>query len=116
MKRGAAILLAVATVLPVMYMFYFVSMIGSPAGHLTAEQSRAQFEVLFRLHLGTMGLMFVLLLVYIVYLFKTEHVPKDKKALWAVVLFMGNIIAMPVFWFLYVWKPLQGSRHDVNRS
>ena len=107
MKRGAAILLAIATVLPVVYMFYFFTAIGPPNGHMTSEESRAQFDLLFRLHLSTMALMFGLLLIYIVYLFKTEHVPKDKKALWAVVLFMGNIFAMPVFWFLYVWKPLQ---------
>ena len=108
MKRSAAILLAITTVLPVVYMFYFFSAIGPPGAHISVEESRAQFELLWRLHLGTMGLMVALLVVYIVYLFKTEHVPKDKKALWAVVLFMGNVIAMPVFWFLYVWKPLQG--------
>jgi hypothetical protein len=106
-KRGAAILLAFATALPVVYMFYFFTAIGPPDRHMTVEESRAQFEILWRLHMGTMALMLGLLVIYIVYLFKTDHVPKDKKALWAVVLFMGNIIAMPVFWFLYVWKPLQ---------
>jgi hypothetical protein len=49
---------------------------------------------------------FVLIFVYIRYLFKTDTVPKDKKALWAVVLFLGNMISMPIFWYLYVWKYL----------
>ncbi len=107
MNRGAAILLAIATALPIVYMFYFFSVFDSMGGQMTQEEMQAKFDLLFRLHLGTMALMVGLLAIYIAYLFKTEHVPKDKKVLWAVVLFMGNIFAMPVFWFLYVWKPLQ---------
>ena len=29
------------------------------------------------------------------------------KALWAIVLFLGNIFAMPVYWYLYIWKGSQ---------
>ena len=107
MNRSAAILLAIATALPIVYMFYFIAAFDSMSGQMTQEEMQAKFDLLFRLHLGTMALIGGLLIVYIVYLFRTEHVPKDKKALWAVVLFMGNILSMPVFWFLYVWKPLQ---------
>jgi hypothetical protein len=59
------------------------------------------------LHLAVMLLIWVLIATYIVYLFKTTHVPADKRALWAVVLFLGNMLAMPFFWYLYVWRPLQ---------
>ncbi|WP_159568540.1 hypothetical protein [Limnobacter sp. 130] len=113
MNRSAAIVLAIATFLPVGYMFYFFAAFGQMDDQMTPEEFQVKFELLFRLHLSTMALMVGLLIIYIVYLFRTEHVPKDKKALWAVVLFMGNIIAMPVFWFLYVWKPLQ--RGGVNK-
>ena len=41
---------------------------------------------------------------YIVYLFKTDRVPKDKKALWAAVIFLGHMFAIPVFWYFYVRK------------
>jgi hypothetical protein len=41
---------------------------------------------------------------YIVNVFRNERVDKDKKVLWAVVLFMGNMIAMPIYWYLYIWK------------
>jgi EamA domain-containing membrane protein RarD len=47
---------------------------------------------------------FALLAIYVRLLFKTERVPTDKKTLWAVVLFLGNMLAMPVFWYLYVWR------------
>ena len=53
------------------------------------------------------SLVFLLIISYIVYLFKTNYVPKDKKALWAVVIILFAVIAMPIFWYLYVWKPIQ---------
>jgi hypothetical protein len=36
--------------------------------------------------------------------FRNDQVEKDKKVLWAVVIFMGNMIAMPIYWYLYIWK------------
>jgi hypothetical protein len=45
-----------------------------------------------------------LLGIYIVNVFKNDRVSKDKKALWVVVLFLGNMIAMPVYWYLYIWE------------
>ena len=83
MNRSAAILLAIATVLPIVYMFYFFTAFDSMSGQMTQEEMQAKFDLLFRLHLGTMALIGGLLIVYIVYLFRTEHVPKDKKALWS---------------------------------
>jgi hypothetical protein len=43
--------------------------------------------------------------------FRNDRVDKDKKVLWAVVLFMGNMIAMPIYWYLYIWRevPTAGS-------
>jgi hypothetical protein len=41
--------------------------------------------------------------------FRNDHVDKDKKVLWAVVLFMGNMIAMPIYWYLYIWREEKGS-------
>jgi cytosine/uracil/thiamine/allantoin permease len=45
-----------------------------------------------------------LMVFYIVNVFRNDRVDKDKKALWAVVLFMGNMIAMPIYWYLYIWR------------
>jgi hypothetical protein len=43
--------------------------------------------------------------------FRTDRVPADKKALWAVVLFLGNFFAMPFYWYFYIWpKADDGSR------
>ncbi len=44
-----------------------------------------------------MALMLGLTVFYIVHVFRTDRVPADKKALWAVVLFLGNLLAMPFY-------------------
>ena len=60
--------------------------------------------LIFPLHLLTMLIVMALMVFYIVNVFKNERVDKDQKVLWAVVLFMGNMIAMPVYWYLHIWK------------
>jgi len=76
--------------------------------------------VLFPLHFLTMLEILALLVIYIMHVFKTDSVPQDKKALWAVVLFLGNMIAMPIYWYLYIWKearPEQGAESGtVNKA
>jgi uncharacterized membrane protein len=61
------------------------------------------FESLFSLHLATMGLTVVLMAIYLVIAYRSPRVPNDKRTFWAVVLFMGNMFAFPVFWYLFVW-------------
>jgi hypothetical protein len=57
-----------------------------------------------------------LIAFHIVYLFKTNRVPKDKKALWAAVIFLGNMVAIPVFWYLYVRKVDDPSDNDTSNQ
>ncbi len=111
MNRSAKILLAVATLWPVMYMFIFFAFIlsqvlsgvvggGSPSG----DGMPVAFAVIFVLHMLTIFWMFGLEIIYIINVFKNDRVEKDKKVLWAVVLFLGNMIAMPIYWYLYIWR------------
>jgi hypothetical protein len=76
----------------------------------SSSEARAHFDFMFRLGTAVVIECWLLVASYVIYVFKTRHVPSDKKALWAAVLFFGNIFAMPVFWFLYVWRPLQPSQ------
>lgn len=62
-----------------------------------SEASIDLFKIILPLHLGTMILLMVLLAIYIVNVFKNNTVESDKKALWAIVLFFGNIISMIVY-------------------
>lgn len=107
--KPAKILIAIATAWPLVYMFLFMCFMFSMvmrdfSGPHTRSEAPAAFQLLFLLHFLTILWIFGLLAFYITYLFKSDRVAQDKKALWAVVLFFGNMIAMPVFWYLYVWR------------
>jgi len=109
LNRVLAIVAAVLTIVPWVYVVFFLSYLmpkfrsfTTPGGP-SPEEFHHLFHSVFRWHLGIMGLVLALTILYIVHLFRTDRVPPDKKALWAVVLLLGNVLAMPVYWYFYVW-------------
>lgn len=98
------------TLWPILYMFLFMGMIFSQfmmmdfGGKAPTGEMPTMVKLIFPLHFLTMIWIFVLIAVYIRHVFRTEAVPQDKNALWAVVISCGNMMAMPVYWYLYVWK------------
>lgn len=121
LSKPKAILLAIATAFPVVYLFFFIGsmffmvlMIDKNQSDTAKDSMGSFFIALFVLHFVTIFWVWGLVAFYIVFLFKTDSVPKDQKALWAVVLFMGNLLAMPIFWYLHVWRPLQKSAASLS--
>jgi hypothetical protein len=78
-----------------LYMIGFMFMIGSMA--------MVDFDLLWKLHIGTMAATVVAMLVYVVHLFKTRRIDPMKKILWALALWCGAPIAMPIYFFAHVW-------------
>src|SRR5207342_1322914 len=110
LSKTTKLIVGALTVWPILYIFLFVAFTfgmlfymggASAGGH--AQEPPAAFLVLFVLHFATILMAIGLVAFYIVYLFKTDRVPQDKKALWAAVLFLGGMFAMPVFFYLYIW-------------
>lgn len=99
-------LLGFFTLLPVAYIIFFIAVIMMSLFRV-GERGQVSFIPLFIMHMAVTISSWVLLGYYLYFLFKTDRVKKDQKALWAVVLFLGNILAMPVFWYLYVLKPAE---------
>lgn len=109
MKKTTKILLGLATLWPFVYMilfFFFMlsSVLFMPGGAGEELGPRFFFAVLVALHLFTMLWVMGLTVFYMVNVFRNDRVDKDKKVLWAVVIFMGNMLAMPIYWYLYIWK------------
>ena len=109
MKKPTKILLGLASLWPLVYIVFFFIFVLSSFFFLSSSAGQGvgppvSFMVIFLLHLLTMLWIMALTVFYIVNVFRNERVDKDKKALWAVVLFMGNMIAMPIYWYLYIWK------------
>jgi uncharacterized membrane protein len=103
MNKTWKVLLGLLTLWPLCYLvlFFILTFIGIFFG----AASQAPFiQLILPVHLLTMLLIFGLVVFYIVNVFKNKRIESDKKALWAVVLFMGGMIAMPVYWYLFIWK------------
>ncbi len=113
LNRPAALLIALLTLAPWGYfVFFFTHVMANfatfPNASQPPDQAFQDFNMIFRLHMTVMALILILIAFYIVHLFRTDRVPADKKALWAVVLFLGNLLAMPVYWYLYMWPKANG--------
>ena len=110
-SRAVTILIGIASAWPVVYMCLFVAAFAysfSRAGSSTEPTGiLGLIQYIFILHLFTMLFILVLLTIYIVHAYRTDLVPNDKKVLWVVILFFGNAIALPVYWYLYMWRPLK---------
>ena len=111
MKKSTKILLGLATLWPFLYLilffiFFFSLFLFMPGPGGEESGPPFAFAVFIALHLLTMLWIMGLTAFYIVNIFRNDRVDKDKKVLWAVVIFMGNMIAMPIYWYLYIWKDL----------
>jgi hypothetical protein len=47
--------------------------------------------------------------LYVVYVFRSPTVPREKRGLWVAVIVFGGLFALPFFWFWYVWQPARVS-------
>jgi hypothetical protein len=106
MNRTLALTWGALTLAPILFFMYMV-FFHTPPQLTGPEEARAYSMLMFRLGGTVVVGGWLLVASYIIYVFKSRHVPSGKKVLWAAVLFFGNMLAMPVFWFLYVWRPLQ---------
>lgn len=104
LSKPAKILVLILTIFPLIYMGLFLAMIAATFTSRHEPDLFSHFGIFMAIHIGVILLMFALLAFYIVFLFKTNAVKNDMKALWAIVLFFGGPIAMPVFWYLYIWR------------
>jgi hypothetical protein len=105
MSKTAKIGLLAATAWPIVYIVLFTGFVFSMMLQTSsAGQAQDWFAPLMVVHLLTMLWCMALTAIYIVNVFGNDRVEKDKKALWAVVLFFGSILAMVVYWYLYIWR------------
>lgn len=120
MKKPTKIILGIATLWPILYMAIFFVFIFSQVFLFSQKEAPSQsgpppkFLMIFGLHFLTMLWIFALLIIYNVNVFRNNRVAKDKKALWAVVLFLGNMVAMPIYWYLYIWREPKETIEDTS--
>ena len=91
----AKILLGIASILPCI--FFILGAVVLTCG----SSSNICMAVLYVLTiLSVLGL----LIFYIVNVYRNNGVVENQKALWAALLFFGNIVIYPVYWYLHIWR------------
>ena len=106
MSKNKKLFLGAATFWPFLYIFIFMfAMFGMMAtmGPGSEGPPLAFFAIII-MHFITIFGVFGLMIYYIVHALKNEQLEGDRKILWAAVIFFGNMIAMPVYWYLKIWK------------
>jgi hypothetical protein len=98
-SRVTTILLGVITIWPIVYFVLFAAFLMFTFATIGTKPQGATFDLfryVFVLHLLTILLMFALTTVYIVHAFRTDRIAEDKRVLWVVILFFGDMIAFPI--------------------
>ncbi|MHC4278212.1 MAG: hypothetical protein ACYSTI_12975 [Planctomycetota bacterium] len=103
MNKLIALVLAAVTVAPIFYfllfaLYPFLVPLGTPAP--------TPLATILDLHMVFSIWSLALLVFYVGYLLRSDEVPTDKRALWGVVLLLGNVLTMPFFWYFYIWRPM----------
>ncbi len=108
-SRPATIAIGLLSVWPFLYMGLFFAAFAYmwySTPHRGQSGEPVIFKYIFALHCLTILLMFVLIGIYVFHAYKTDRIANDKKVLWVVILFLGNLMAFPIYWYLYMWTPV----------
>ena len=99
MGGGGRLLVGLATFLPLIYLFVFFAIFL--CGFFGPRDATLPLWF-FAVHVFVMLPSLILMVVYILDVFRNDQMRPDTKVLWTVVLLMGNTIAMPIYWLVYV--------------
>jgi hypothetical protein len=114
MSKAKRVLLGIATIWPVVYLFlfmsYIISMMALAGSHVGVGGGDAApffligFAGIFLLHLTTIFLSLGLMVYYIMHAVKSVHLDQTMRIVWVLLLCMMGMLAQPVYWYLYIWR------------
>ena len=121
MSRKNIIVLGFFTILPILY--YIISIcylfgIGLDIKNdaYTDGSISNMLKILLPIHFSVIINIIVLLVIYIKNAFKNTNIEETKRTLWVIVLFFGNIVSMPIYWYINIWKPLKKNKIENNEK
>ena len=95
---------------PPVYMLLFFALIIAAAirgGGDPDNDLLLPFGVLIGLHIATILLALGATVAYVVHAWRSPLVKRDERTLWILVLLLGGIVAMPVYWWLHLRRGAQ---------
>jgi uncharacterized membrane protein YphA (DoxX/SURF4 family) len=97
------IVLGIITLLPAVYCIFFMGVILF--GLISTWNPSYEFtRALILLHFVCILLVICLLTFYIHNAYGNPNITAEQKTIWMAILFFGNVISMPVYWYHYVFR------------
>jgi hypothetical protein len=108
MSRTKKLLIGFATFWPMCALVLFYAGIFCMIFLVAGNHGRAPGESLFGpgviFFLVNVVWVISLLVGYIGHVYRNEQIEPEAKLVWALVIFFGSLFAMPVYWYIYIWR------------
>lgn len=107
-NRPTAILLGAFAFLPLidlaLLLGYIVPRVNALAGN-SAEATRyfTWFNIAFWSQVSMFGISLALIGLFAVLAYRVDTVPPRQRSTWILLVTFGNLLAIPVFWYVYIW-------------
>jgi hypothetical protein len=109
----------VLTVWPGLYFVAFIFTIAVSFSE-NDQAERRLTEVTLPFHIAAMAALLVLIPAYVTHAYRNSRLDSERRTQWIIMLLAGSIVAMPVYWWLYIRTARPpGSTHggaEVKRS
>jgi uncharacterized membrane protein YqjE len=81
-----------------------VARIDEETSRRAPEAFPSGFAVLFIAHAFTIFLAMGLMPLYIILAVKSARLDQTMRIIWVILICMLGMLAMPVYWYLYIWR------------
>lgn len=112
MSRRLRWLLGLATAWPLAYLTLFLPQLLEVMHFLAGRRSGGPafpdtpaLVFAFALHTVTMVVVAALVVAYVAHLSKNARIPEEQKLPWVLLLVLGSVLVMPVYFALHVARP-----------
>lgn len=110
MSKSARLFVGFLTIWPLIYFIFFILFLYfqlSSAFSTNPPSTPALstfFPGLILVHFLTFFLMIGLIIGYIRHAYRNKRIASGDTLAWAIMLFIGSIIAQSIYWYIYIWK------------
>jgi len=110
MSKSAKLFVGFLTIWPLIYFIFFVLFIyfqftkAFSTNPPSTDILDGWLPGLFLVHFITIFLIIGLIISFIRNANRNKLIAKSDRLAWAIMLFIGNMIALPIYWYSYIWK------------
>lgn len=96
-------LMGIVTFIPLLYFLAFL-IFFCYLSTTSVIPGQEMFFTFFIVHGFIVALNLSLLVFYVKNVFRNQKLSEGEKIRWTILIFLGNIVAMPIYWYYYIWK------------